>query len=129
MSELNSTVITPQLVKFQAQIVIHNNAPNHLDFDRVDWAVDLQGRELFTDSFDGMKRTKGRGNQTVTFPFQIAMEDILDKVAAILAVDAMEVTFRGTVHPDAASGFSPLSLLGHRQHPHPEDADRRLRRR
>jgi LEA14-like dessication related protein len=106
--ELNSTVITPQLVKFQARIVVHNNGSSDLDFERVDWAVDLQGQELFTESFDGMKRTKGRGNQTVTFPFQIAMGDILDKVVAILAVDAMEVGFRGTVHPAAASGYSPL---------------------
>ena len=108
VSELNSTVITPQLVKFQAQIVIHNRSSDSLDFERVDWAVDLQGQELFTDSFDGMKRTKGRGNQTVTFPFQIAMKDIFDKGVESLAVEAMEVTFRGTVYPERASSFSPL---------------------
>jgi LEA14-like dessication related protein len=108
VSQLNSTVITPQLVKFLAQIVIRNNSSDDLDFERVDYAVDLQGQELFASSFDGMKRTRGRGSQTVTFPFQIAMKDILDKVVAILAVDAMEVTFRGTVYPDGASGFPPL---------------------
>jgi LEA14-like dessication related protein len=108
VTELNSTVITPQLVRFQARIVVHNKGSSALDFERVDWAVDLQGRELFTNSFDGMKRTKGRGSQTVTFPFQIAMEDMLDKVVEILAVDAMEVGFRGTVYPAVASGYSPL---------------------
>jgi LEA14-like dessication related protein len=108
VTELNSTVITPRLVKFQARLVVRNNATTDLDFERVDWAVDLQGRELFTDSFDGMKRTKGRGSQTVTFPFQIAMEDVFDEAAAILAVEAMEVGFRGTVYPAAASGYSPL---------------------
>ena len=48
-----------------------------------------------------MKRTKGRGRQTVTFPFQIAIKDIL-------AADGMEVTFRGTVYPDRASGYAPV---------------------
>jgi hypothetical protein len=108
VSQFNSTVITPQVVKFQARILIHNRGSSALDFERVDYAVDLFHQELFASSFEGMKRTKGRGNQTVTFPFQIGMKDILDQKIAILAEDSMQVTFRGTVYPDRASGYSPV---------------------
>jgi LEA14-like dessication related protein len=108
VSQFNSTVITPQVVKFQAKILIHNRGSNALDFERVDYTVDLHDQELFTSSFDGLKRTKGRGHQTVTFPFQIAMKDILDQQIAILAEESMRVTFRGIVYPDRTSGYSPV---------------------
>jgi hypothetical protein len=110
VSEFNSTVITPQLVKFQAKIMIRNRSSQDLDFQRVDYAVDLFDSELFTSSFDGLKRTKRRGWQTVTFPFQIAMEDILDEAVVLLAEGGLDVRFRGTVYPEPASGFAPLSF-------------------
>jgi len=108
VNQFNSTVITPQVVKFQAVIRIHNRGSEALDFERVDYAVDLFNQELFASSFDGMHRTKGRKFQTVTFPFQIAMKDILDQMIAILAEDSMQVTFRGIVYPDRTSGYSPV---------------------
>ena len=79
VSQFNSTFITPQIVKFQTKIVVRNRGTADLDFDRVDYAVDLFDKELFNSSFDGMNRTKGKKSQTVTFPWQISMEDILDE--------------------------------------------------
>jgi LEA14-like dessication related protein len=108
VSQLNSTVITPEVVKFQARILVKNRGTGALDFERTDYAVDLFDRELFTSSFSGMKRTKGRKNQTVTFPFQIAMKDILEQKIAVLAEDGVRVTFRGIVYPDRSSGYSPV---------------------
>jgi LEA14-like dessication related protein len=110
VSQLNSTVITPQLVKFQARIIIHNRSSRELGFDRVDYAVDLQGQELFTSSFSELLRTRKGKKQTVTFHFQISMEDILDQSVAILAEGGMDVGFRGMVYPEPASGFSPLAF-------------------
>jgi LEA14-like dessication related protein len=108
VSEFNSTVITPQVVKFKSVIRIHNRGSQALDFERVDYAVDLYDEELFTSSFDGMKRTRGRKYQTVTFPFQISMQDIMDHSVEVLAEDSMRVTFRGTVYPDRNSGYSSV---------------------
>ena len=54
VSEFNSTVITPQLVKFRAVVLIRNHGSGDLDFERVDYAVDLFTDELFDDSFDGL---------------------------------------------------------------------------
>jgi LEA14-like dessication related protein len=105
VSELRSTSITPDLVKFQSRILIDNRSSSSLDFERVDYAVDLFDRELFNDAFSDMKRTKGRGHETVTFHFQIAMKDILDQAPALLAEGSMRVTFRGTVYPEASSGY------------------------
>jgi len=110
VSWFNSTVIRPELVKFEAKIVIDNNSSSALDFDRVDYAVDLLDTELFTDSFADLLRTKGRGHQTVTFPFQIAMKDILDQHIGVLAEGGVRVTFRGTVYPAASSGWQPLDF-------------------
>ena len=107
VSWLNSTVITPELVKFEAKVVIRNRGSAPLDFQRADYAVDLLDTELFTDSFDRLLRTKGHGEQTVTFPFQIAMKDILDQSVGILAEEGVRVTFRGTVYPGVSTGFAP----------------------
>ena len=107
VSWFNSTVIRPELVKFEAKIVIENRMSAPLDFQRVDYAVDLLDTELFTDSFDGLKRTNGYRNQTVTFPFQIVMKDIVDQSVGILAEGGMRVTFRGTVYPGVSTGFAP----------------------
>jgi LEA14-like dessication related protein len=108
VSELQSISFTPDLVKFQAKILVHNVMTVPLDFERVDYAVDLFDKELFADSFNGMKRTNGSGNQTVTFPFQIAMEDIAKQVVDVLAEESVRVTFRGEVYPDAKNGFDPI---------------------
>ena len=104
----HSTLITPRVVQFKAKILIHNRGKDALDFERVDYAVDLFHEELFHDSFNEMKKMSKRGTQTVTFPFQIAMSDLLDQEIAVLAEERIEVTFRGIVYPDTRAGFSPL---------------------
>ena len=108
VSRFNSTLISPQIVKFQSQIIIRNRGTAALDFDRVDYAVDLFDKELFTSSFNDMHRTKGKGTQTVTFPWQISMEDILDESIRVLAENGLRVRFRGVVHPGAGSGLRPV---------------------
>jgi hypothetical protein len=108
VSELQSLSFTPDLVRLEAKILIHNVMSVALDFDRVDYAVDLFDNELFNDSFNGMKRTNGGGNQTVTFPLQISMEDIARQVADVLSEDSVRVTFRGEVFPAAKAGFEPI---------------------
>jgi xanthosine utilization system XapX-like protein len=108
VSELRSLSFTPDLVKLQAKILIHNAMPVAMDFERVDYAVDLFDKELFNDSFNGMKRTNGDGNQTVTFPFQIAMDDIAKQVVDVVSEESVRVTFRGEVYPAAKYGFDPI---------------------
>ncbi len=108
VSQLESLSFTPDLVKFQAKILIHNVMTIPLDFEKVDYAVDLFDKELFTDTFNGMKRTNGGGNQTVTFPFQIAMDDIAKQVVDVLSEESVRVTFRGEVYPAAKNGFDPI---------------------
>jgi LEA14-like dessication related protein len=110
--QFESTVITPQVVKFQTKILIENRSSTDLDFDRVDYAVDLEGAELFTSSFDELLRTKRRGRQTVTFPFQISMKDIMDRSVEILAEGDIDVTFRGLVYPDPSLGYGPVRFNG-----------------
>jgi LEA14-like dessication related protein len=110
VSWFNSTVIRPELVKFEAKVVIQNNSSAPLELERVDYAVDLLDTELFTDSFAQLQRTKGRGRLTVTFPFQIVMKDILEQNIGILAEGGMRVSFRGTVYPAASSGWEPLGF-------------------
>ena len=99
VSRLASTVITPDLIKFEAKVVIQNRSTSALELDRLDYAVDLMDRELFKDSFADLLRSKGRGSQTVTLPFQIAMKDILAQSVPILAEGQIRVGFRGTVFP------------------------------
>jgi hypothetical protein len=108
VTHLNSYLITPQLVKLEAKIVIRNNMPLDLDFERVDYAVDLFENQLFSDSWNGLKRTRGNGTQTVTFPFQIAMEDILKVADNLLAEGSLRLTFRGEVYPAGTFGFAAI---------------------
>jgi LEA14-like dessication related protein len=108
VSHFNSYSISPQLVKFESRILIRNRMRLDLDFERVDYAVDLFERELFSDSFSGLKRTKGNGSQTVTFPFQIAMQDILAMAPELLVEGSLRVSFRGVVYPAGGFGFAPI---------------------
>jgi len=108
VSELQSLSFTPDLVRLEAKILIHNVMSVPMDFDRVDYAVDLFDKELFKDTFSGMKRTNGDGNQTVTFPFQIAMADIAKQVADVVSEESVRVTFRGEVYPAARTGFDAI---------------------
>ena len=108
VSELQSLSFTPDLVKLEAKILNHNVMTIALDFERVDYAVDLFDKELFKDTFSGMKRTNAGGNQTVTFPFQIATGDIATQVADVVSEESVRVTFRGEVYPAAKTGFGAI---------------------
>ncbi len=105
---LNSTVITPDVVKFRARILINNNMNAPLDFEKVDYGANLFDKPLFSDTFTGMKRTNSNGTETVNFPFQISMKDILAQDVALLAEGNLRVEFHGVVFPAAASGFAPV---------------------
>jgi ribosomal protein S11 len=104
---LKSLSFTPDLVKFEAKILIRNNMSVALDFDRVDWAVDLFDNELFAES-SGLKRTDGNDNQTVAFSFQIAMDDIAKQVVDVVSEESVRVTFRGEVYPAGTFGFAAI---------------------
>lgn len=107
-THFNSIAITPQVIKFQVKLAIRNQMPVNLNIQRVDYAVDLNGKELFTSSFDQLKRMKGKGRQVVTFPFQIAMKDIVGQAVDILAGESIKVSFRGFVYPGGNFGFASI---------------------
>lgn len=108
VSDFRSLSFTPDLVQFEAKILIHNTMPVALDFDRVDYAMDLFDQELFTESFNRLRRTNGNGNQTVTFPLQIAMSDIAKQVVDVISEESVRVTFRGEVYPAGSFGFAAI---------------------
>jgi hypothetical protein len=108
VSSFVSISFTPTVARYEAKILIHNNAGAGLDFQRVDYAVDLFDTQLFTDSFSGLKRTSGNGDQTVTFPLQIAMADIAKQGIDLLAEESLRVTFRGNVYTAVRYGMDPV---------------------
>jgi hypothetical protein len=111
--------IDPQVVRFEAKIFIQNNMPVSLEYSRTDWGVDLFDTPLFSDSFTAMKRTSGGGNETVTFPFQIAMKDILDLAPDVLTADVLRVTFHGEVYPVGSFDFDAIPFAKSIQVPIP----------
>jgi hypothetical protein len=108
VSDLRSVSFTPDLVKFQAKVLIRNRNSPDMDFEKVDYAVDMFDKPLFSDTFNGMKRTRRGGSQTVTFPFQISMDDIRRQGVDILNEGQLRVSFHGQVFPAAALGFDPI---------------------
>jgi hypothetical protein len=108
VSSLESTSFSPTLARYEAKILIHNNAGAEMDFQRVDYAVDLFDNQLFTDSFNGLKRTNANADQTVTFPFQIAMSDIAQQGIDLLSEQSLRVTFRGNVYTAVRYGMDPV---------------------
>jgi LEA14-like dessication related protein len=108
VSQLRSLSFTPDLVKFEAKVRILNNSNGDMTFEKTDYAVDMFDKELFSDTFSDMLRTKGGGTQTVTFPFQISMEDIKKQGLDVLAEEGLRVAFRGQVFCAASYGFDPI---------------------
>ena len=108
VSELKSVSFDPKLVKYEAKVLIHNNADVDLEFQRVEWAVDLFDNQLFTDSFNGPRRMKAGGDQTVPFGFQIAVADITAQGIDVLSEQSLRVTFRGEVRTAARYGLEPV---------------------
>jgi hypothetical protein len=108
VSSLESTSFSPTLAKYEARILIHNNAAEDIEFRRVNYAVDLFDTQLFTDSFSGLRRTRGNGDQTLTYSFQIAMEDISNQGIDLLAEESLRVTLRGDVFTASRYGMDPV---------------------
>jgi len=112
VSYFNSTVITPELVKFVAKVRIDNNMRGPLDFDKIDYTADLFGKQFFSGTFTGMNRTDAGDYQTVTVPFQIPMKEVMAKGVAILADGKVRVSFQGNVYPSVTTGLMPVPFRG-----------------
>ena len=108
VSELKSLSFTPALMKFEAKILIANTMSADLDFQKVDYALDLYDQQLFADSFTGLNRVDPEGNETVTFPLQIAMSDLMAQAPDLLAEGSLRVRFRGQVFTAARFGMDPV---------------------
>ena len=108
VGSIKSIVITPEFIRFEAQIIIRNRLHETLVYDRVDYAVDLYDTEVSDLSWDGLDPGRAGGRQTVTFRFEIEMEDIAAQAVDPLAEGRLRVGFRGTVHPVASSGVGPM---------------------
>ena len=104
-TQFDSLVITPEVIKFQVKLLIRNRMRAGLDLQKVDYGVDVHDQPVFTDSFAELHPIKSNGREVVTFPFQIAMQDVLDRAVDVLAEEQLRVSFRGQVYP---VGFDPV---------------------
>ena len=116
VSRYGSELITPEVIRFDAAVAIRNVMRGPLEIERVDYAVDLQGELLFEDSFAELHPMGSRVTQTVTLPFQTAMDDVLDRIEGVLIEEAVRVTFRGIVFP---VGFDPIPFQAEQSIPIP----------
>jgi LEA14-like dessication related protein len=104
-TQFDSLLITPEVIKFQVRLLIRNRMSAGLDLQKIDYGADVHDKPVFTESFAQLYPIKGNGRETVTFPFQIAMKDIVDRAVDVLAEEAIRVSFRGQVYP---VGFAPV---------------------
>ena len=105
VTQLDSTVITPEVIKFQARLLVKNRMRGGLELQKIDYGAAVQDKPAFADSFTQLYPIKADGQEVVTFPFQIAMKDIVDRAVDVLAEQAIRVSFRGQVYP---IGFDPV---------------------
>lgn len=117
VTQLDSLLITPEAIHFQARIAIENRMRAGLQIQKVDWGADLHDRPLFDESLAELRPMRARGSQTVTFPFQIVMGDIVDQAVDVLAEESIRVSFRGVVYP---VGFAPIPFEATRVIPCPK---------
>jgi LEA14-like dessication related protein len=104
-TQFDSLVITPEVIKFQVRLLIRNQMNAGLDLQKIDYGADVHDKPVFTESFSQLYPIKSNGQETVTFPFQIAMKDIADRAVDVLAEQQIRVSFRGQVYP---VGFAPV---------------------
>jgi LEA14-like dessication related protein len=104
-TQFDSLVITPEVIKFQVKLLIRNQMGAGLDLQKIDYGADVHDKPVFTESFAQLYPIKSNGQEVVTFPFQIAMKDVVDRAADVLAEQAIRVSFRGKVYP---VGFAPV---------------------
>jgi hypothetical protein len=117
VSQLDSLLITPEAISFQAKVVINNQMRGDLSIDKVDWSAALHDNPLIDDSFTKLNRMRSRGEQTVTVPFQIPMADVVKQAVDVLAEEGVRVGFKGAVHP---AGFEPVPFEATRTIPIPK---------
>jgi len=108
VTQLDSLLFTPDVIKFRAKLVIDNGMNGGLNIQKIDYGADVNDKEIFTETFAQLHPMKAHGQQTVTFPFQIAMNDIENQAVRILAEGALRVSFRGEVYPAGELGFGPI---------------------
>ena len=108
VNEFKSLSFTPTLMKFEAKILIGNIMSADLDLQKVDYAMDLYDQQLFADSFSGVNRIDAEGNETVTFPLQISMSDLMAQAPDLLAEGSLRVKFHGQVFTAAHYGMDPV---------------------
>jgi len=116
VGDYGSQVITPDVIRFGAEVLIRNRMRGPLEIERVDYCVDLQGAPLFEDSFAELHPMGSLVTQTVSLPFQVAMDDVLARIDGVLVEEAVRVTFRGSVHP---VGFAPIPFEAEQEIPIP----------
>lgn len=105
VAELESLVISPDAVKYQAKVVIENRMGAGLNLEKVVYGADVHDQPAFNETFTQLRPMRRHGRQTVTFPFQIGMTDIAAQAVDVLAEEGLRVTFRGHVFP---VGFDPI---------------------
>lgn len=108
VSSFQTTSFSPTLVKYEAKVLVHNNANVDLELQSLDFGVDLFDTELFTDSFRGLKRTRANGDQVIPVDFQIAVKDIQNQGIDVLTEQNLSVTFRGQVVTARRYGLDPV---------------------
>src|SRR5574337_326131 len=76
VTQFDSLLFTPEVVKFQAILVINNRMDEKLNIQKIEWGADVNDKPVFTEPFTNLKAISGNGRETVTFPFQVAVKDI-----------------------------------------------------
>jgi hypothetical protein len=107
VSSFQSVSFSPTLVKYEAKVLVHNNADVDLEMGSIDYAVDLFDTELFADS-ERAGKTRANGDQVASFPFQVAVKDIRAQGIDVLAEQGLRVTFHGVVRTAARYGMDPV---------------------
>lgn len=116
---LDSTLITPKIVRFNAKISIKNQMENSLPLEKVEYSVELNGKQLFNASFDGLLVTPSMGEQKVNFPFRIAYKDILNLPPNILQEGLINVKFKGNLHTNKDLRLKPVPFEINQEFPIP----------
>lgn len=106
--QFDSLLFTPDFIKFQAVLLINNQMDEKLNIQKIDWGADVNDKPVFTESFTQLKTMSRNGQETVTFPFQIAVKEIKSQGVDILADETIKVSFRGLVYPAGDFGFGPI---------------------
>jgi hypothetical protein len=65
----------------------------------------VHDKPVFTESISQVYPIAGTGQKIVTFRFQIAMRDVVDRAVDVLAEEAIRVSFPGQIY---SVGFAPV---------------------